>query len=89
MPRRAEIRIYTLAGDIVTTLYHDADTYNGSDIQWFKDYATNKKVQFSGGEHAWDVLSQNKQNISTGLYLYSVKNLDNGEIKVGKFAIIK
>lgn len=89
LPKRAEIRIYTLAGDIVATLNHDADSYNGSDIQWFKDYATNKKVQFSGGEHAWDVLSQNKQNISTGLYLYSVKNLDNGDIKTGKFAIIK
>jgi hypothetical protein len=43
----------------------------------------------SGGEHAWDLVSGSDQAIATGLYLFTVKDLANGEIKKGKFLIIK
>jgi hypothetical protein len=43
----------------------------------------------AGGEHAWDLVTDNDQAIATGLYLFTVKNLDTGDIKRGKFAIIK
>lgn len=87
LPSRAEIRVYTLSGDIVAELSHDAQTYRG-DIRWFNDLsAPNRKL--SGGEHAWDILSQSRQNLTTGLYLYTVKDVESGKIQRGKIAIIK
>ncbi len=90
LPARCEIRIYTLAGDIVKTIEHDAATYDGSDIDWFRRFQTIKEnVQFSGGEHAWDLITKHDQIIATGLYLFSVKDHDTGKIKIGKFLVIK
>lgn len=88
LPSKSEIRIYTLAGDHVATLRHDASTYNGSDIQWFDTFADGTQ-QFAGGEHAWDLITESDQAIATGLYLFTVENLQTNEIKRGKFAIIK
>ncbi len=90
LPARCEIRIYTLAGDIVATLDHDAATYSGSDIEWFRKFETIREAtQFSGGEHAWDLITKHDQAIATGLYLFSVKDHDTDNIKIGKFLIIK
>ncbi len=88
LPARAEIRVYTLAGDLVRTLSHDAATYTGSDVQWFSRYADGTQI-LAGGEHAWDLVTDNDQAVATGLYLFTVKNLDTGDITRGKFAIIK
>lgn len=88
LPPRCEVRIYTLAGDLVDTMHHDASSYNGLDTRWFSVYA-GENVQFSGGEHAWDLVTTDDQAIATGLYLYTVENLENGEIQKGKFAVIK
>ena len=90
LPSKAEIRIFTLAGDLVDVLDHDGD-YNGGDIQNIDE---RKDPQFSGGEHAWDLITRHDQAAATGMYLYTVKNLDKealsfGEIKEGKFLIIK
>lgn len=87
LPARAEIRVYTLAGDIVAELDHDSGTYNG-DIGWFENQSGSPRV-FSGGEHAWDILSESNQTLRTGLYLYTVKDLSSNAIQTGKFAIIK
>lgn len=90
LPPRCEITIYTLAGDVVASLHHDAATYDGSDIEWFRTYGTSQApAQFSGGEHAWDLITKFDQAVATGLYLFSVKNTDTGEIKTGKFLVIK
>ena len=43
----------------------------------------------SGGEHAWDLVTDSDQAIATGLYLFTVKNKKNGNIKRGKFLVIK
>jgi hypothetical protein len=88
LPVRCEIRIYTLAGDLVDTILHDSQSYTGLDTRWFSVYA-GENVQFSGGEHAWDLVTTDDQAIATGLYLYTVENLENGEIQKGKFAVIK
>lgn len=88
LPARCEIRIYTLAGDLVDTILHDRQSYTGLDTRWFGVYA-GENVQFSGGEHAWDLVTTDDQAIATGLYLYTVENLENGEIQKGKFAVIK
>jgi len=46
-------------------------------------------VQFSGGEHAWDLVTTDDQALATGLYLYTVEDLQTDEIQKGKFAVIK
>jgi hypothetical protein len=90
LPPRCEIRIYTLAGDVVASLDHDAQTYNGSGINWFEQYGDNRtSPQFSGGEHAWDLITRNDQAIATGLYLFTVEDKNTGKVKRGKFLIIK
>lgn len=87
LPSNAEIRVYSLAGEIVAEMDHDADTYRG-DVRWYDNFSAENRRQ-PGGEHSWDILSENNLNLSSGLYLYSVKDLDSGEVQQGKFVIIK
>jgi len=87
LPARSEVRIYTLAGEIVTTFEHDGGVYQG-DIRWYDNFAGATR-QLPGGEHSWDLLSENGLNIATGLYFFTVKDLESGEVQTGKFAIIK
>ncbi|MBC8045853.1 MAG: hypothetical protein H7Y00_03610, partial [Fimbriimonadaceae bacterium] len=90
LPARSTITIFTLGGDIVAEINHDAATYSGEDIDWFQTYAGESDERiFSGGEHAWDILSESKQTITQGIYLFSVKDLETGEIKQGRFVILK
>jgi hypothetical protein len=90
LPARAEIKIFTLTGDLVAELNHTASTYEGSGIKWFDDFKTiGVPAELAGGEHAWDLITKYDQAIATGLYLFTVKNLDNNDVKRGKFAIIK
>ncbi len=88
LPQQAEIRIYTAAGDLVDVFEHN-QAYKGEDSRWFNTYSDTSQVQFSGGEHAWDLLSRDNQIISRGLYLFVVTDLVTGEKKQGKFVIIK
>ncbi|MCK9410149.1 MAG: hypothetical protein M0R68_13565 [Bacteroidetes bacterium] len=88
LPSKAEIRIYTVAGDVVAQLDHDARTYNASSISWFKRFSDGSQI-LAGGEHAWDLITQNDQAIATGLYLFTVKNKETGSIKRGKFLVVK
>jgi hypothetical protein len=90
LPKHCEVRIYTLAGDIVAEFPHDAATYNGSDIQWFQQFGgSDVPLQFAGGEHAWNLITKFDQAIATGLYLFSVKDTDSGDVQTGKFLVIK
>jgi hypothetical protein len=91
LPERAEIRIYTLAGDIVATLNHDSsEPFNGSNSAWYTSFGGDPaKAVLAGGEHGWDVLSDDKQTITSGLYLFSVKDLKTNDVQTGKFAIIR
>lgn len=88
LPARAEIRVFTMAGDLVKTMQHDADASNGEEIRWFARYSDGTQT-FAGGEHAWDLISDSDQAVATGLYLFTVENKDTGDIKRGKFVIIK
>jgi hypothetical protein len=90
LPRRCEVRIYTLAGDIVAEFAHEASSYTGEEIAWFQQYGgSDVPVQFAGGEHAWDLITKFDQAIATGLYLFSVKDTETGETQTGKFVVIK
>lgn len=91
LPRKAEIRIFTLSGDLVDILDHDDGIYAGSDVQNIDE---RKSPHFSGGEHAWDLITTYDQALASGLYLFTVKNNDSqspsfGKTKEGKFLVVK
>jgi hypothetical protein len=88
LPNRCEITIYTTSGDVLSTMTHDAKNYKGENIRWFDKYAQGT-ISMSGGEHAWDLLTNNKTQVSTGIYMFSVKDLQSGNISTGNFAILK
>lgn len=87
LPPRSIIRIYTLAGEIVAQMDHDADEYQG-DIRWYDNFSGSNR-QLPGGEHSWDLLSESGLDLSAGLYFFSVENRDSGDVQTGKFVIIK
>lgn len=68
LPSPCEITIYTLSGQYVTKLLHDAP---------------------NRGYEDWNLTSHVGQTIASDIYLYTVKDLDNGKIQVGKFVVIK
>ncbi|MDZ7262952.1 MAG: hypothetical protein ONB16_00115 [candidate division KSB1 bacterium] len=68
LPARCDIKIYTLAGDLVSTLNHN------NPVQGYED---------------WNLTSSVGQAIASGIYLFSVEDLNNGKVQVGKFIIIK
>ncbi len=86
LPERCTIRIYTLAGDLVDVIHHDAATYTGADIEGID---TGQNSTYSGGEHAWDLISKDNQAIASGMYIYTVENTQTGHTKTGKFLVIK
>jgi len=88
LPSECEITVYTLSGDVVKRITHNEQS-NGSDLRWFENYSSGGNQKMSGGEHAWDLITNNDQAIATGMYLFTVKNTRNGDIKTGKFLVVK
>ncbi len=88
LPADCKITIYTLSGDIVKEINHQSSS-NGSDLRWFETFSHDGKQKMSGGEHAWDLITDDDQAIATGLYLFTVKDNVTGNIKRGKFLVIK
>jgi hypothetical protein len=85
LPMRCNVQIYTLAGDLVAEFEH-----NGMMPQPI--ISTSKAASLgiaSSGIHPWNLLSRNNQIIASGLYFFSVKCRDSGDVKVGKFAVIR
>lgn len=85
IPENCTIKIFTLAGDLVDTIEHSGE--------YQEDIISISKAASSGtapgGMETWDLLSKHNQIIAPGVYLFSVEDNDNGDIKVGKFVIIK
>ncbi len=86
LPARAEIRVYTLSGDVVAELDHAAGS--AGDAGWYDQFSSGDRV-LAGGERAWDILSESELQVATGLYFFSVRDLDSGEVQTGKFVVIK
>ena len=91
LPEDCTIKIYTLAGDFVDKVIHHGG--EGADIINPSVALNKEKLKESDftatGMAPWDILSHNNQIIAAGVYLFSVKDHDSGDIKVGKFVIIK
>jgi hypothetical protein len=90
LPEQCRITVFNPAGDLIDTFIHNSE-YDGRDIRWFRTFGSEDPEEnvFSGGEHAWDLLTKDTQIISRGLYLFTVENLLTGETKTSKFVIIK
>ena len=93
LPPKARVRIYTLAGDLVRSYDYDAATYRGTEAGGTSpdnaDLAQRRYLVTGGTMMAFDLLSENRQEIATGLYLFSVEDLTNGETQQGKFLVLK
>lgn len=90
LPSHCRITITTAAGDLIDTFEHTPD-YDGSDIRWFRSFGAEDASQntFSGGEHAWDLLSKESQIIARGTYLLHVEDLTTGKRYTEPFIIVK
>jgi hypothetical protein len=88
LPKKATIRIFTVAGDLVRTIKFDAATYTGRDVQGLK-IGTERLISMPGGMCAWDLISDRDQGVATGLYIYSVEDRETGKNQVGKLMIIR
>jgi len=82
LPAKCIIRIYTVDADLVDELGHsDTGKMDSGD----KD-ADKKDIV---GAEDWDLINKNDQAISSGIYMFSVEDLENGDYQLGKFVIIK
>lgn len=78
LPEKCLIRIFTVAGDLVQIIPHNVI---GDRSQWAS--ATSER---------WDLNSRNRQQVTSGIYLFSVEDLTDGnghQIETGKFVIIR
>jgi hypothetical protein len=88
LPSNATIRVFTISGELVKTIEHDAASYSGSDTRRLADGLSSETV-YSGGEHAWDLITDHDQALATGMYIFSVENNETGFIKTGRLLVIK
>ena len=65
LPERCTIKIFTLAGDLVKTMEHNAATYDGSNVERLSTGFGVSRRALPGGEHAWDLISEYDQAIAT------------------------
>jgi hypothetical protein len=88
LPEKCVVRIFNMAGDLIDEFEHDSN-YNGSDNEWYQQFSDEENTVFSGGEHSWDLLSSEGQNVARGLYMFTVKDLNTNKLYKGKFTLIK
>ena len=93
LPPRAQIRIYTLAGDLVREYSFDAATYGGTETAGISpdrsDLAVGRTLVTGGSMAGFDVLNADGQEIASGLYLFTVEDASTGETQQGKFMVIR
>ncbi|MCK4979301.1 MAG: hypothetical protein KAS62_02840, partial [Candidatus Delongbacteria bacterium] len=78
VPFRSVIKIYTLAGDLVKTIGHNGNA------------RVDARYQYGEYGAAWDLINENDQAVVSGIYLFSVQDVDNDSYDyIGKFVIIK
>jgi hypothetical protein len=89
LPPHCNIRIYTLAGDLVLDEAFDGATYNGSNARGIYNPASDLPGTFSGATFGWDLVTRRGQAAATGLYMWSVENHATGKTQVGKVLLVK
>jgi len=92
LPPHCMVRIYTLSGDLVYETEFVGSQYQGGGTRGVYDPAREQDVDpptLSGTSLAWNLITRLGQAAATGLYMYSVENLNGGDKTVGKFLIVK
>ena len=78
IPFRSIIKIYTLAGDLIKIIGHNGNA------------RVDARYQYGEYGASWDLINENQQAVVSGIYLYSVQDMDDKNYEfVGKFVIIK
>jgi len=80
VPINSEIQIYTLSGELVAILDHHGDA---TAVAGGRGYNSNRV-----GTVDWNIWTYEFTEAAYGLYVYVVKT-DDGDVKIGKFAIIR
>nr|BAL56522.1 hypothetical protein HGMM_F40B03C10 [uncultured Bacteroidetes bacterium] len=91
LPPHCEVSVYTAAGDLVYRFEHHEDqpALQAQTTRWYQTYSDPDRLTPSGGEHGWNLLSRYGQILARGLYVFAVKDLETGEVRTGKFVIIR
>lgn len=92
LPPRAHVSIFTLAGDLVYETDFNGATYHGEGTRGLYDTRSDLDTpppDLSGSSLAWNLISKEGQAIASGIYLYSVRDLDSGKVQRGKFLVLK
>lgn len=92
LPRRAMLRIYTLAGDRVFETRFEGNAYQGAGTRGLYDPGQDVDTgppALSGASFAWNMITNEGQAIATGLYVFSVEDLETGRVSRGKFVVVK
>ena len=92
LPPHARLRIYTLSGDLVYETRFDGASYRGEGARGLYDprHALDTPPPVtSGAGYAWNLITRQGQAAATGLYLFSVEDLDSGRVSRGKFLVVK
>ena len=88
LPEDATIRVFTISGELVKTIEHEGSTYSGTGTRRLEEGLSSSTV-YAGGEHAWDLITEDDQALATGMYIFAVENNETGYIKTGRFLVIK
>ena len=92
LPKHASIQIFSLSGDQVKQIDFDGDTYRGEGARGLYNPSTEIGTDpplLSGTVFAWDMITERGQAIAAGLYLFSVRDKDSGDVQRGKFLVVK
>lgn len=92
LPQRCVLRIYTLSGDRVFETRFDGASYRGDGTRGLYDPRQDVDTgppALSGASYAWNLITEQGQACATGLYIFSVEDLDNGQVRRGKFLVVK
>jgi hypothetical protein len=79
LPSECTLRIFTLNGELVKTIrhYHTFEAEEGEE----------EVLNDAGGDEWWDLLSENRQLVASGVYVFHVQS-EIGE-QVGKFVVVR
>ncbi len=81
IPAQCKIRIFTISGVLIDEIDVD-NSESGRTSQWDLNSSAN-------GTAHWDLRSKEGLEIAAGYYLYHVESKVTGDVKIGKFAVIK
>ncbi|MBW7995387.1 MAG: hypothetical protein FVQ81_02210 [Candidatus Glassbacteria bacterium] len=79
LPLRAEIRIYTVSGNLVNALEHGPGEQG----------SIGGVADRNSGQYSFDLTTRFGDQIASGIYYFHIRDLDTGETQLGKFSIIQ